>query len=136
VRNFRGFPSLKEVECSGASLPAEVTLLTSLTLFRHSNNEVFVYLNSVKQECETFTQYSSCSVGDSDFKKSSVRTLLSELREEETVQIGCNVTALRGRGHAPIFLTWNIHVYRESRKIKFYCVCLMFSFVFTFWDFL
>jgi hypothetical protein len=115
VKNFQGFPMLKEVECSGETLPQEVEQLVTLTLFRFRDNVAFVHLNSMKQECKTFHEYSSCTIVESDSKKSSVRTLLADLKEEETISVGCNVTALRGLGHPPIFITWSIPVHRESK---------------------
>jgi hypothetical protein len=115
VRDFQGISMLKEVECSGATLPQEVELLTSLTLFRPSDNNVYVYLNSYKQECKTFHDYSSCSFVESDSKKSSVRTLLVDLREGETVLVSCNVSTLQGFGHSPK-ITWTVSVHRESKN--------------------
>jgi hypothetical protein len=110
VRNFIGISSLKEVECSGAVLSADVEQLISLTLYKPSNNAALVYMNSMKQECTTFQEYSSCTFGE----KASVRTLLADLSEGETVNIGCNVSALQRLGHTPRF-TWSISVYRESK---------------------
>jgi hypothetical protein len=127
VRNFQGISMLKEVECSGATLSQEVELLTSLALFRPTDNTALVYLNFVKQECKTFNEYSSCSIDASDSKRSSVKTLLADLREGETLVIACNVTALQGIGHSPRF-TWTIPVHRESKIISnsFTCyTCLL-----------
>lgn len=115
VKDFQGISILKEVECSGSTLPAEVELLTSLTLFRFADNAPLVYLNSMKQECKTFHEYASCIIDEKDSKKSSVKTLLADLSEGETIRIGCNVSTLQGIGHGPKLITWVVSVYRESK---------------------
>jgi hypothetical protein len=115
VRDFQGFSMLKEVECSGATLSQEVELLTSLTLFRPSDNTVYAYVNTVKQECKTCYEYSSCTTADGDYKQSTVKVLLADLEEGETTIVSCNVSVLQGVGHGPKLITWTLPVYRESK---------------------
>jgi hypothetical protein len=117
VRDFLGFPSLKEVECSGGNVAADVDLITSLTLFKTTDNSALVVLNTYKQSCKTFNDYSSCVLVDDDSKRSAVRTLVSDLETGQSVVIGCNVTTFRepALGHSPKY-TWTISVYRESKS--------------------
>jgi hypothetical protein len=116
VRDFLGFPSLKEVECSGSAMSSDVDLIMSITLFKVSSNKAFVYLNTHKSECTTFHDYSSCTINSGDSKKSSVRTLVADLEEDETVYVGCNITTLKGLGRAQEY-SWSVAVHRESKKL-------------------
>lgn len=119
VRDFLGFPSLQEVECSGKSLKEEDDLL-SLTLYRFSDKTVVAALNTLKGTCKTFSEYSSCNLNIVDTKKSQVRTLVSELEEGETVFLGCNATSMLETGH-PHVHSWTARVYRRSKFLL--CVC-------------
>ena len=113
VRDFLGFPSLQEVECSGGSLKAEVDLM-SLKLFRITDNTVLAITNPVKNTCKTFSEYTSCSLNMGDTRKSLVRTLVTDLEEGETTRLGCNVTAFHEDGHAQMY-SWSISVYRKRK---------------------
>jgi hypothetical protein len=122
VRNFLGFPSLKEVECSGATLPSEVKVL-SLTLFTIPSNEPLALMDTyVETTCKTFSEYASCSVDAGDSRKSFVRTLLADLEEEGRVYVGCNVSMRVASGHTLTYpsQTWRISVYRESKLKQSY----------------
>lgn len=112
VRDFLGFPSLKEVECSGQSVKAEVELL-SLTLYRQ-DNAILAILNTIKSTCKTFNEFSSCDLNEVDQRRSVLRTLVSHLEAGQTTVIGCNVTTFQEIGHAPRY-SWSIPVYRESK---------------------
>ena len=122
VRDFLGFPSLKEVECSGGSIKAEVDLL-SLTLYKTTDNTILAILNTYKSTCKTFSEFSSCDLIVGDSKKSVVRTLVADLEEGETTILGCNVTTFLEIGHAPKY-SWSIPVYRKSKLVRTCCLCV------------
>ena len=97
VANYRGFENLKEVECSGNTLPNEVIFM-SLTLYRKidslkEDKLVFMETSTGSYSCHTFTQYSSCLNDDGDKRNSVVKTLVSDLEGGQRATIGCNVTA-------------------------------------------
>lgn len=116
VGDFLGFPSLQEVRCSGTSIQTQVEVM-SLELFQPHNDKVLAIIFPIRNTCKTFTAYSSCSVDTGDTRKSSVRTLVSDLEEGETTRLGCNVTTLRGDGHAQMF-SWFISVHRKRKFNK------------------
>jgi hypothetical protein len=129
VRNFKGLSALKEVECSASSLADEIDQVNALSLFKQQDDSILVFLNTYKSECKTFGEFSSCTLVEGDSKKSVVRSLVTDLNEEETTVIGCNVTALMGYGHAPKY-SWSIPVYRESKDCNFCLyVCLFIYFL-------
>ena len=113
VRDFLGFPSLQEVECSGGSLTGDVNLL-SLKLFRTSDNAVMAIINPLKNTCKTFHEFSSCDINTGDSRKSLVRTLVADLEEGETTVLGCNVTTFLEDGHAQMY-SWFITVHRTRK---------------------
>ena len=113
VRDFLGFPSLQEVECSGGSLTGDVNLL-SLKLFRTSDNAVMAIINPLKNTCKTFHEFSSCDINTGDSRKSLVRTLVADLEEGETTVLGCNVTTFLEDGHAQMY-SWFITVHRKRK---------------------
>ena len=120
VRDFLGFPSLKEVECSGGSIKAEVDLL-SLTLFKTRDNTILAILNTYKNTCKTFSEFSSCELIVGDSRRSVVRTLVADLEEGETTILGCNVTTFLEIGHAPKY-SWSIPVHRISKMFRMHCL--------------
>ena len=113
MTDFKGFPSLKEVECTGASIESGVDLL-SLTLFKTAESKVLAILNTIKSTCKTFSEFSSCFINIGEPRKSVLRTLITDLQEGETVVLGCNVTTFVEIGHAPRH-SWTIPVYRRSK---------------------
>ena len=122
VRDFLGFPSLQEVECSGGSLKTKVNYL-SLTLFKMSDKSVIATLISSKNTCKTFLEFSSCTIDSSDSRKSMVRTLVADLEEGGSTALGCNVTTVLESGHPRVF-SWSLLVRRRSE-----CLCLCLSFL-------
>ena len=129
VKNFHGFQSLKEVECSGTYLPNEVNFL-SLTLYQLKENKYSTnkknslsqdsvlasLLTSPERSCRTFKEYSSCKIDDTDRRKSVVKTLVSDLEGGESTTLGCNITAVFITGHDQVFIgSWKIDVKRESK---------------------
>ena len=127
VRDFLGFPSLQEVECSGGSLAAEVDLL-SLTLFKMSENSILAVANPLKNTCMTFGEFSSCDISASNTRKSVVRTLVVDLKEGETTVLGCNVTGFLKTGHPRVY-SWSLPVYRERKCLLMCLYCLFISVV-------
>ena len=121
VRDFLGFPSLQEVECSGGSLAAEVDLL-SLTLFKMSGNSILAIVNPLKDTCMTFSEFSSCDISVGDTKASVVRTLVADLEEGETMILGCNVTGFLKTGHPQVY-SWSLPVYRKRKWFCFNSCC-------------
>lgn len=112
VRDFRGIPSIKEVECWGGDLDAEVKLL-SLTMFRNSDNSVLAYVNPLTGECITFGEFSSCMIDKLDARKSKLRILVYDLVAGESVQYGCNATSFKSVAHTTI-VTWSVSIITES----------------------
>ncbi|PVD27102.1 hypothetical protein C0Q70_12253 [Pomacea canaliculata] len=89
VRDFRGFESIQEVECSGGHLEAEVNIL-SLKLFEVSNQTVLGYLNHPSKNCLTFSEFSSCFIDPLSNRGSRLRILVSDL------EVGMSVRDFRG----------------------------------------
>ena len=113
TRDFKGFPSIQEVECRGNGLNPEVKLL-SLRLYRTSDNFVLASLNVFADSCLTYTDYSSCSVNTRDTHKSRVRVLVSDLEEGGSRRFGCKATVVGSEGEANKML-WSILVTRQSK---------------------
>ena len=111
-RDFKGLPSLQEVECLGSSLRPEVNLL-SLKIYAVRNNKVLASLNVLKNTCLTFSALSSCYVNTSDTHRSRLRVLVPDLDEGESREFGCRVSALDSGGD-PKVSTWSISVSRRS----------------------
>ena len=115
ARDFLGFPSLQEVECSGKTLKTEVTYL-SLTLYSVSDNSILAKLNTGDGTCKTFAELASCELVESgDRRNSVVKTLVSDLGNGEKRSIGCNVTGVVDSGHPKVF-SWIIYA-KNSRKL-------------------
>lgn len=118
VRNFLEFATLKEVECSGATLRTEVTFL-SLTLFKVEDQTMLAHMLTSTKTCNTFAEFASCSINVADSTKSVVKTLLADLNVGERVLVGCNVTSVLANGHAQMF-SWSIAVEREREFVCFF----------------
>ena len=119
TRDFRGFPSLQEVECWGGYLQPEVKLL-SLAIFPSDSGTVLAYANPYTNECITFTDYSSCYIDTSDTKQSRLRVLVSDLTEGHSRRYGCNITTFKSVGHTK---TSTMYIAVE-RKSKLYVVIM------------
>ena len=121
VQNFRGFENLKEVQCSGTTLPNEVkflslTLYRTLLITRNTKETILATLETQDKVCKTFGDYSSCIYDDTDRRKSVVKTLVSDLKGGERTTIGCNVTAFFVTGKQKILdESWLMEVYRPSK---------------------
>ena len=127
VRNFHGFPSLKEIECSGSTLPNEVNYL-SLKLFKsyQRNSKSSAFSNNIKNVtltslvtsenvCHTYAEFASCFIDNTDRRNSVLKTLVSDLDEGKTITVGCVVGAAFKVGKKKFFdETWTIDVHRKS----------------------
>lgn len=111
-RDFKGIPSLQEVECSGATLKPEVKLL-SLQLHRLSDNTALAFLNTYTNNCMTFGDYSSCFIDPDVAHRSRLRILVFDLDEGESRDYGCTVNTMDSYGN-PKTSNWKIAVTRES----------------------
>ncbi|KAK7488916.1 hypothetical protein BaRGS_00019873 [Batillaria attramentaria] len=111
ARDFRGFSSLQEVECSGANLSSEVKLL-SLRIFQNSEDSVLAFMNLWTNECTTHVNYSSCKIDSSDTRKSRLRILVSDLEEGESRSYGCKASIFHSAGDTSS-MTWTLNVKRN-----------------------
>ena len=98
VQDFRGFPSLQEVECFGGSLRAEVKVL-SLKIFRSLDGSILAYANPLTNECITYLEFSSCVIDASDTRNTRVRILVSDLEQGQSRRYGCEIISFKsGQG--------------------------------------
>ncbi|KAK7488914.1 hypothetical protein BaRGS_00019871, partial [Batillaria attramentaria] len=111
LRNFRGIPSLKEVECSGEKLRPELKVV-SLRLFKLPGQSLLAYIDHLDNECSTYGEFASCVIDKSDRRKSRLRTLVSDLQEGESRVYGCNATTTNPFGEVHVS-TWSILVLLE-----------------------
>ena len=112
-RDFRGIPSIQEVECWGGLLNSDVKLI-SLQLFRLPESTVLASLNVIANNCMTYTEFSSCFVQPNDTHKSRVRILVHELEEGYSREYGCTANAVNPQGNV-IFLNWKLLIKRKSK---------------------
>lgn len=113
VRDFRGFPSIQEVQCWGGDLEPEVDLL-SLSLYKVRDGELIAVVNPLKNLCLTFETFSSCFIDSKNARQSLVRTLVSHLDEGESEDYGCNATSFRTAGSTAV-RSWSVVVTRKSK---------------------
>ena len=112
-RDFKGFPSLKEVECWGGSLEPEVKLM-SLQMYTLPERTILASLNVITKNCVTFGDYSSCFIDKDDTHKSRLRILVYDLGEGESKDFGCTALSLKSLGNAKS-LSWTTSVTRKSK---------------------
>ena len=112
VRNFKGFPSLQEVECRAGHLEGGVKVL-SLKLYAVGDDSVLAYLNTYSNECITHGEYSSCFIDVTDSRHSRLKVLLADLEEGESRGYGCKASIFRS-GEEARTSTWSIIVTRNS----------------------
>ena len=112
AHDFKGIPSLQEVECSGATLNPEVKLL-SLQLHRLSDNTALAFLNTYTNNCMTFGDFSSCFIDPTNAHRSKLRILVVDLDEGESRHYGCTVNTMDSYGN-PKTSNWRLAVTRES----------------------
>ena len=114
-RDFKGFPSIQEVECWGNGLKPEVKLL-SLRLYRSSDKLVLASLNVFANNCLTYTDYSSCAVNTTDTHRSRLRVLVYDLQEGESREYECKATVVGSEGEAEA-IVWRTLVTRRSELV-------------------
>ena len=112
TQEFKGIPSIQEVECWGGGLKPEVKLL-SLKLYRVSDSYELGSLNILTKNCLTRSEFSSCYVNSSDTHKSRLRVLVHDLEEEESREYECKALALGPSGDGEEAI-WSIIVTRRS----------------------
>ena len=77
---------------------------------------------SPKNTCRTFGKYSSCIIIEGDWRKSEVKTLVSDLKGGERTTIGCNVTAFFNTRHDQVFIgSWELEIERKSKVFFYIC---------------
>ena len=113
VRNFKGFPSLQEVECWGRKVEPEAKLL-SLRMYTILDKSVLAYVNILTLECLTFSEFSSCVLNSTDTHQSRLRVLVSDLKAGESRDYGCEVSTLKSLEGTKTTL-WTISVTRERK---------------------
>ena len=118
VRDFKGFPSLQEVECSGRELKPEVDLL-SLSVFKTSDRHVLGTLHVIKNSCFTQTDFSSCFIDSNNSHNSKLRILVSDLTEGESREYGCKANMINSKGETDA-ATWTRVVTRKSEYKSFH----------------
>lgn len=105
---------MQEIECSGSGLDAGKAVgLLSTILYRAGDGQVVASANFATRSCLTTDTFSSCVIDGSDSRRTGVRALVLDLREEESRRFGCNVTAFSSVGKAVAF-SWIISVSRPS----------------------
>lgn len=112
AREYRGIPSIQEVECWGGVLEPDMKVI-SLTLFRLPGNEVLAHASPLSSECRSVEEFSSCLVHNADTRESRLRILAYDLEEEETREYGCNATSMKSFGQVQTFM-WSIAVTARS----------------------
>lgn len=112
VRDFRNISSIQEMECSGDTLRPEISLL-SLKTFRVADGTVTAYLNTLKHECITLTEYSSCVIDSGNTRRSRLRFLVHDLQEGESREYGCTANSFRSLEDTRTW-TWTVTVRRNS----------------------
>ena len=96
-RDFRGIPSIQEVECWAEKLGSDVKLM-SLQMYKIPGSSVIASLNLYTNNCMTYGEFSSCFISPKDAHKSRLRLLVHDLGEGETRQYKCLVTGVTPSG--------------------------------------
>lgn len=112
-REFRGIPSILEVECWGGYLNSDVKLI-SLQIFRLPETTILASLNVLTNNCMTFGDFSSCVVNRTDNHKSRVRVLVHDLKEGEAREYGCTANTVNPLGNS-IYKNWKLLLVRKSK---------------------
>ena len=110
-RDFKGIPSLQEVECLGGSLKPDLKLL-SLKIYTTADNSVLGSLNVITNTCLTYGDFSSCFLHTGDSRWSRLRVLVPDLQEGESREYGCKVSAINSEGDTMVS-TWSLFVTRR-----------------------
>ena len=110
-RDFRGFPSIQEVECKGDKVEPEVKLI-SLMMYTVPSNMVIASLNVVANNCLTHSEYASCVLDPLDSRRSRLKVLEHGLEAGERKVFGCEVNTVNARGKTNT-TTWSLLVTRR-----------------------
>lgn len=114
-KNFHGFHSITELECSGSSLPTDADILT-IVIYVVRNDHVIASANVGKEECSTSGSFSSCVFHPQDTRGAQLRTLITDPPTEEEYRVyGCNVTSFKTGGRLNT-VTWMTRVERERKS--------------------
>lgn len=111
-RDFRGIPSIQEVECWGGHLNPEVKLI-SLQLFKLPESTVLASLNVITDNCLTFIEYSSCTIHPANTHRSTLRMLVHDLAEGDSREYGCTANTVNQLGNS-IYEHWKLALRRNS----------------------
>ena len=117
---FLGFPSIQEVECSGAMLKSGSKLL-SLQMFEDFESSVIASLNLYESNCMTYGEYSSCIINTTNPHESRLRVLVHELQEGEARKFGCIAISVQSSGKTASE-TRTLVVLPQSRWMSFNCL--------------
>ena len=112
-RDFRGIPSIQEVECWGGNLNSEVKLI-SLQLFKLPESTVLASLNVITNSCLTFSEFSSCRIHSSNTHRSLLRMLVHDLEEGDSREYGCTANTVNQLGNS-IYENWKLILRRNSK---------------------
>ena len=104
-------------------ISSEIDALNSITLYEKTETrKILIHLQFLPTtECKTFTEYSSCDMNTVDSKLSSVKTLISNLKGGEKIEIGCNLTTIQGFGNTKKYF-WSVSVLRRSKILILFTV--------------
>lgn len=112
-RSFPGVPSLQILECSGIVLETNVDLLTLTIFTSHNGRDVsLVSVNLRNKACSIAEDtFSLCNIDNSDSRKASLQTLISNPTTDQPKVYGCNATVYLsgGRVHTT---SWSLPVYK------------------------
>ncbi|KAK7490332.1 hypothetical protein BaRGS_00018493 [Batillaria attramentaria] len=117
--DFKGNDRIQEVSCSGEALATHTGLL-SVILYTVKDERIVASANFATRECLTTHVFASCTVEESDSRKTRVTALVVDLTAGERRLFGCNVTTFTSVGKAHT-VTWTVVVRRPSIA----CVALM-----------
>ena len=115
-KSFQGFHNLREIQCSGESLPPDSDLMT-MVLYAADSTGILAAANLRKQECSTSKSYVACRIDATDTRKSKLKVLVDDLVEGEWRVYGCNVSAFVSGSRVQLY-SWSITVYRISKFIR------------------
>lgn len=123
-RDFKGFPSLQEVECTGQGLKSDVKLI-ALLMYSLPNNDVMASMNVISKDCVTFGKFSSCEVNVTHPHRSKLRLLVADLEEGERREYKCTANTYDSLGLTKVF-SWTSVVQRVSEYFDF-AILICFS---------
>ena len=112
-KSFQGFGELRELQCSGETLPQDSDLM-AMVLFEATSNNILAVANLRKMECSTSNTYVACHLDDTDIRKSRLKVLIDDLAEGQSRVYGCNVSAFASGIRMESF-SWSVTVHHISK---------------------